>query len=71
MQSDERLVINVKLTKKETNQVKQIAERLKISVEQAALLAVKVTVKVTPPHDMNYDLMTAEATLQYLMQRKG
>lgn len=71
MQNDERLVINVKLTKKETNQVKQIAERLHISIEQAAALAVKVAIKVTPPHDMDFQLMSSQATLQYLMNRKG
>lgn len=71
MQNDERLVINVKLTKKETNQVQQIAERLHISIEQAAALVVKVAIKVTPPHDMDFQLMSSEATLQYLMNRKG
>lgn len=64
MNKDERLAVNLRLTKKETNQVKQIAERLHISVEAAAKICVLITVKVVDPTQVN--LLTTDATMKAL-----
>ena len=66
MNKDDRLAVNLRLTKKETNKVKQIAEKLHLSVEKAAEICVLITVKVLDPSEVNFNLLTSEETLKAL-----
>ena len=69
MKQEERLVINLKLSKAETNKVRQYAEKNEISVEAAAKLIIRVNVKFVDPMADEYSLMTTQQTINALLTK--